>query len=90
MPGAVTAHARRQWDAPFSHWKERALSCMFRHMAHRRDEENTIYPCMALPTDVHRVHAPDDDPSAQIARKSRRRSWSRALREKLRRVESVK
>lgn len=33
-------------------------------MAPRRDEENKMYGCMMLPVQLHRVHAPEDDPKA--------------------------
>jgi hypothetical protein len=48
-------------------------------MALQRDEENKMYGCMMLPSDLHRVHAPEDDPSAHLGRRSWRTSWRRVL-----------
>jgi len=47
-----------------------------------RDEENKIYPCMALPTELHRVHTPDEDPAAQLqhGRRRWRGGWDRVVR----------
>jgi hypothetical protein len=58
-------------------------------VAGRRDEENAIYSCMAMPTDLHRVHSPEDDPAVHVARKRWRTTWQRILRTVLRRVEPV-
>jgi hypothetical protein len=61
-------------------------------VAARRDEENAMYACMALPPNAHRVHAPEDDPtsSARGARQTGRNSWRRVFRRRRRRIESLK
>ncbi len=38
-----------------------------------------MHSCMMLPSDLHRVHAPEDDPSAHLGRRSWRTSWRRVL-----------
>ena len=48
-----------------------------------------MYGCMMLPSDLSRVHAPEDDPKAQVVRRSWRASWRRVLRPTLRRVKPV-
>jgi hypothetical protein len=59
-------------------------------VAARRDDTNTMHACMALPPDVYRVHAPEEDPAeaARAARKSGRKSWRRVFQRRLHRAES--
>jgi hypothetical protein len=60
-------------------------------MARGRDEENVIYPCMALPSDLHRVHAPDEEPEAHVrAARPSLRSRLRRLRRRRRSANAVR
>jgi hypothetical protein len=50
-------------------------------VAARRDEENVMHACMALPPNLHRVHAPEDNHAAAVraAQQTGRNRWRRVF-----------
>jgi hypothetical protein len=49
-------------------------------MPGRRQEENTMYACMAMPPGAHKVESPADEPEADLLRTPHRRAWRRLFR----------